>query len=86
LLIFYTPATTEIRAADRDDLSIAGRLFRYADPTYAGVNIYKLTDGTYTSVETRDPVLKTYWGGTKNFVTAEEKADLIAAGYGSYIT
>lgn len=86
LFIFYTPATTEIRAADRDDLSIAGRLFRYADPTYAGVNVYKLTDGTYTSVETRDPVLKTYWGGTKNFVTAEEKADLIAAGYGSYIT
>jgi hypothetical protein len=86
LLIFYTPSTTEVPAAERDDFSIAGRLFRYADPTIAGVNVYKLLDGTFTSTETRDPVLKTYWGGSKNFVTAEEKAELVAAGYGSYIT
>ena len=86
LLIFYTPATTEIPASEPDDLSISGRLFRFAEPTYAGINVYKLLDGTYTSTETRDPVLKTYWGGSKNFVTSEEKAELTAAGYGSYIT
>lgn len=88
LFIFYTPATTEIRAADRDDTSIAGLLFRYAEPTYAGVNVYKLTDGTFTQVEQRDYDLisKVYWGGSKNFVSAEEKQELVAAGYGSYVT
>lgn len=88
LFIFRTPATTEIRPADRNDLSVAGRLFRYAEPTYSGSNVYKLTDGTYTTVEQReyDRIVKVYWGGSKNFVTAAEKADLVAAGYGDYVT
>jgi hypothetical protein len=88
LLLFRPPATTEIAAADRDDMSIAGRLFRYAQPTYAGSNVYKLTDGTYTTVEQRDYTLiaKIYYGGSQNFVTQEEKDDLIAAGYGSYVS
>lgn len=88
LFIFRTPSTTEIRPADRNDLSVAGRLFRYAEPTYSGSNVYKLTDGTYTTVEQReyDRIVKVYWGGSKNFVTAAEKADLVAAGYGDYVT
>jgi hypothetical protein len=88
LLLFRPPATTEIAAADRDDMSIAGRLFRYAEPTYAGSNVYKLTDGSYTTVEQRnyDLIAKIYYGGSQNFVTAEEKADLIAAGYGDYVS
>lgn len=88
LFIFYTPSTTEIRAADRFDDSIAGLLFRYAEPTYAGVNVYKLVDGTFTQVEQRDYDLisKVYWGGSKNFVSTEEKQELVAAGYGSYVT
>jgi hypothetical protein len=88
LLLFRPPATTEIAPADRDDMSIAGRLFRYAEPTYAGVNVYKLTDGSYTTVEQRDYDLisKIYYGGSQNFVTAEEKADLVAAGYGDYVS
>jgi hypothetical protein len=51
-------------------------------------NIYKLTNGTYTNVDTRDytVVAKVYHGGHDNFVSAEEKADLIAAGYGDYVT
>ena len=87
MLLFKTP-TTEGRAADRNDLSVAGRLFRYAEPTYSGVNVYKLTDGTFTEVEQReyDRVVKVYWGGTKNFVTQAEKDELVAAGYGEYIT
>lgn len=87
LFIFRTPAT-EIRAAEMDDDSVAGRLFRYAEPSYAGSNLYKLTDGTYTTVEQReyDRIAKIYWGGSNNFVSAEEKADLVAAGYGSYVT
>jgi hypothetical protein len=69
-------------------MSIAGRLFRYAEPTYAGSNVYKLTDGSYTQVEQRDydRIAKIYYGGSKNFVTQAEKDDLIAAGYGSYVT
>jgi hypothetical protein len=88
LLLFRPPATTEIAPVDRHDMSIAGRLFRYAEPTYAGSNVYKLTDGTYTTVEQRDYTLiaKIYYGGSQNFVTQEEKDDLIAAGYGSYVS
>ena len=69
-------------------MTVSGRLFKYAEPTYAGINVYKLTDGTYSEVEQRDYTLiaKVYWGGTLNVVTAEEKADLIAAGYGSYVS
>lgn len=88
LLLFKTPNRTQIRAADRNDDSIAGQLFRYAEPTYAGVNVYKLVDGTFTEVEQREyaRIAKVYHGGSKNFVTAEEKAELVAAGYGSYVT
>jgi hypothetical protein len=45
--------------------------------------VYKLTDGTYTNVDPRNDnlVVKTYLGAHENFVTAEEKADLVAAGY-----
>jgi hypothetical protein len=88
LLLFRPPATTEIAPADRHDMSVAGRLFRYAEPTYAGSNVYKLTDGTYTTVEQRDYSLiaKIYYGGSQNFVTQAEKNDLIAAGYGDYVT
>jgi hypothetical protein len=88
LLLFKTPNRTEIRAAERNDDSVAGRLFRYAEPTYAGVNVYKLVDGSFTEVEQReyDRIVKVYYGGSKNFVSAEEKTELVAAGYGEYIT
>jgi hypothetical protein len=47
------------------------------------LNVYKLSDGTYTSIDPRNDnlVVKTYFGSHNNIVTAEEKADLIAAGY-----
>jgi hypothetical protein len=88
LLLFRPPATTEIAAANWRDMSVSGRLFKHAQPTYAGVNVYKLTDGTYTTVEQRDYSLiaKIYYGGSQNFVTQEEKDDLVAAGYGSYVS
>jgi hypothetical protein len=87
LLLFRTP-TSEGRAADRNDGSIAGRLFRYAEPTYSGVNVYKLIDGSFTEVEQREyeRIAKIYYGGSNNFVTQQEKDELIAAGYGSYVT
>jgi hypothetical protein len=87
-LVFRTPATTEIAAANWRDNTVADRLFKHAQPTYAGVNVYKLTDGSYTQVEQRDYDLieKVYWGGTLNVVSQEEKDDLVAAGYGSYVS
>jgi hypothetical protein len=88
LLLFITPVGDVTAAANRFDDSIAGRLFRYAQGTSSGANVYKLTDGTFTQVEQREyeRIVKVYHGGSKNFVTAEEKAELVSAGYGEYIT
>ena len=74
-LVFRTPATTEIAPADYRDISVPSRLFKHAQPTYAGVNVYKLTDGSYTEVEQRnyDLIEKVYWGGTLNVVTQADR-------------
>ena len=87
LFIFRTP-TSELPAADFFAKDIANRLFSYATPGTRGKNIYKLTDGSYTDVDPRDPAdyTKLYYGGRINFVSAEEKADLVSAGYGEYVT
>ena len=87
LFIFRTP-NTDLPAADFFAKDIASRLFSYATPGTRGKNIYKLTDGSYTDVDPRDPAdyTRLYYGGHNNFVSAEEKADLIAAGYGEYVT
>ena len=51
-------------------------------------NLYKLTDGTYTTVEQRDQgqVEKVYLGSHQIFLTDDEVTDLTTAGYGSYIS
>lgn len=87
LLIFRTPADT-LAPADWRNGSISNRLFRYAQPTNRGKNIYKLTNGTFTDIDQRNPdvVSRVYYGGTINYVTQAEKDDLIAAGYGEYVT
>lgn len=87
LLIFRTPTDT-LAPADWRNGSISNRLFRYAQPTNRGKNIYKLTNGTFTDIDQRNPdvVSRVYYGGTINYVTQAEKDDLIAAGYGEYVT
>lgn len=64
------------------------RLWRFFEPEARGRNVYKLDDGTYTEVDIRDEgqIVKIYYGGHINEITAEEVADLTAAGYGAYIT
>jgi hypothetical protein len=61
----------------------ANRLFSRLEPGSRRLNVYKLSDGTYTSIDPRNDnaVVKIYFGSHENFVTAEEKADLVAAGY-----
>ena len=51
-------------------------------------NLYKLTDGTFTTVEQRDQgqVEKVYLGSHQIFLTDPEVSELTAAGYGNYIT
>ena len=86
--IFRPPADGRFRWAEYGDHTAAGRLFGRVSHGVSASNIYKLTDGTYTNIDTKDYTIvsKVYHGGHDNFVTAEEKADLIAAGYGDYVT
>ena len=81
--IFRPPAEADYPLSSYYDQTPAGRLFSYMEPGKRRLNVYKLTDGTYTSVDPRDDnlVSKIYFGGHNNFVTAEEKTDLVAAGY-----
>ena len=53
-----------------------------------GRNVFKLTDGTYTESQppTWEEVAVTYYGGHVYTLSAQEEADLIAAGYGDFIT
>ena len=63
-------------------------IFKYLRNFPRGRNVYKLTDGSFTETQpgNMDLVAKIYHGGHIHEVTAEEEADLIAAGYEDYIT
>jgi hypothetical protein len=67
---------------------VQARFWRFYEPEARGRNVYKLTNGTYTEVDIRDEgqIVKIYHGGHLNEVTAQEVADLTAAGYGAYIS
>ena len=58
-------------------------MYGFFAPGARARNIYKLTDGTFTTVDPRNDnlVVKIYLGAHANIVTADEKADLVAAGY-----
>lgn len=68
-----------------DDGSGEG-IFSYLKGWPRGRNVYKLTNGTYTESQPDDEdIAKIYHGGHIHPLTAEEEADLTAAGYGDYI-
>ena len=52
-----------------------------------GRNVFKMTDGSFQENQPSDmdTVAKIYHGGHIHELTAQEEADLIAAGYGDYI-
>lgn len=81
---FRPPNDDDFPWADyRQQSSKAHRLFGFVGQGVRARNIFKLVDGTFTNDDPLDPALvdKVYYGAHVYFVTAEEKADLVAAGY-----
>jgi hypothetical protein len=88
LFIFRPPVNDSFSWSDRLNPVEGDFLFRKLVPGTRAKNVYKLLDGTYTTNQPPDPedYITVYLGAHNNFVSAEEKADLISAGYGSYVT
>ena len=63
-------------------------ILRFLQPGPRGRNVFKLVDGSFTEDQPYpdDLIAKTYHGGHIHELTAQEEADLRAAGYGDYIT
>lgn len=88
LFIFRPPVGDTFPWVYRDTPVPGYNLLARLAPGQRARNIYKLTDGTFTNnqpAEVSDYVA-IYLGAHNNFVSAAEKADLIAAGYGEYVT
>ena len=88
LFIFRPPINDSFGWGKFDEDSPENSLFRRLVRGDRAKNVYKLTNGTFTTNQPSDPSEYTviYWGAHANFVSAEEKADLIAAGYGANVT
>jgi hypothetical protein len=86
--IFRPPVNDSFAWNDRLRPVAGDFLLRKLVPGGRAKNVYKLTDGSYTTnqpAEVEDYVL-VHYGAHNNFVSASEKADLISAGYGEYVT
>lgn len=88
VLLFRPPTENVVAYFEYGQNGLASQLFKFYSPEPRGKNVYKLTDGTYTENEQNDPsvVSITYHGGHVIPVTQEEKDDLVAAGYGAYVS
>jgi hypothetical protein len=62
-------------------------IFAVLKPGLRGRNVFKLTDGSFTEFQPAnyEDIAITYHGGHIHEITAQEQADLEAAGYGDYI-
>ena len=80
---FIPPTANNVAAAEPRGEGIAWRLFRYVSPGKSADNVYRLLDGSFTTVAPDDVSLisRTFWGATNNYVTDAEAAELVAAGY-----
>jgi len=88
LFIFRPPVNDSFAWNDRLRPVAGDFLLRKLVPGTRAKNVYKLTDGSYTTnqpAEVEDYLL-VHLGAHNNFVSAAEKADLVAAGYGDYVT
>jgi hypothetical protein len=86
--IFRVPITEGYPFAVRLSDESPDRLFAHTPQGARAKNLYRLTDGSYTTTDPRRPELitRTYFGGHDNFLTAAEITELTDAGYGSSIT
>jgi len=86
--IFRPPVNDSFSWADRLNPVAGDFLLRKLVPGDRAKNIYLLNDGSYTTNQPAevDDYVKVYLGAHNNFVTADEKADLVSAGYGAYVT
>ena len=64
-------------------------LYRHYQPGPRGRNVWKLKDGSFTENQPMEDSLidRVYYGGHNHVLFEDgEKADLVAAGYGAYVT
>ena len=86
--IFRVPYTNTYPGGYFGGGDSANRLQRYNRSNIRYLNLYKLVDGTYTTVDQRDQgqVEKLWHGGRDHFLTDDEVTELTAAGFGASIT
>jgi hypothetical protein len=86
--IFRVPITEGYPFAVRLSEEAPDRLFSHAPQGSRAKNLYRLTDGSYTTTDPRriELITRTYLGGHDNFLTAAEITELTNAGYASSIT
>ena len=86
--IFRVPTRQRVPFAQRYGTTPADKLFAHTPQAARGDNLYKLSNGTYSTTDPRRPELveKIYYGGHDIFLDDQEVTDLTAAGYGAYIT
>lgn len=86
--IFRVPYTETYPAGYFGGGDAANRLRRYDRSSVRTLNLYKLNDGTYTTIEQRDlgQVVKLWHGGRDHFLTDAEVVELTEAGFGASIS
>jgi hypothetical protein len=86
--IFRVPYTYNYPGATYRDEGAANRLQRYNRTNVRVRNLYKLTNGSYTTVDQRDQgqVAKLWQGGHDHYLTDAEVVELTTAGFGASIT
>jgi hypothetical protein len=86
--IFRVPSTINYSQGTIRGEGTANRLQSYNRSGVRALNLYHLTDDSYTTVEQRDmgQVLKLWHGGHDHFLTDAEVTELTSAGFGASIT
>ena len=86
--IFRVPYTETYPSGYFGGGDAANRLRRYDRSNIRTLNLYKLNDGTYTTIEQRDlgQVVKLWHGGRDHFLNDAEVVELTEAGFGASIT
>ena len=81
---FIPPTDNFVYWADENETGILAHL----RPGKRGRNVFKMTDGSFQETEPSDhtTIAYTYHGGHVDTVEGQEQADLVAAGYGAFIS